>query len=279
MLPTFLGIGAPKAGTTWLYQLLDGHPDIAMSRHRKEVHFFDHHFDRGAAWYERFFPDDPGHSRIAVGEYTTHYLYDPAVPARVRTYPSIDRFVLIVRNPVDRALSHYRFRRRQDNHDLTFEQFVDREPGVLGLGLYGRNLERWLAEFGAEQFLVLVFEQAVGDPQDTRRRLAEHLGVDPARFPPAVPGAANESFTPRRRGLYATAVRQARWLRRHDLDRLIAASKRTGVVRALQRSRSGPAPDPVTAEQRERLWDAFATDVALLEVLAGLDLDSWRPPR
>lgn len=276
--PSFLGIGAPKAGTTWLQQVLESHPDILMSKHRKEIHYFDLHFERGPAWYGRFFRAAPGHAPTAVGEFTTHYLYGEEVPARVRTVPTIERFVVILRNPVDRAFSHFRFRRRQDNVSGSFEDFLAAEPHALSWGRYGGHLARWFGEFDRSQFLVLIYEDAVQDPPAIRRQLAQHLGVVGSRFPErAGHQAVNEAFVPRRAGLYAAAVRQARWLRRHDLDRLITLAKRSGAVRALKRPADDSGPEDVTPSLRERLWEEVEDDVIELEALLGTDLSIWRP--
>jgi hypothetical protein len=277
MHPTFLGIGAPKAGTTWLYRVLESHPDVAVPRHRKEIHYFDHNFERGLQWYEAFFPN---REAAAVGEFTPHYLYDPAAPERVHSVPSIQRFLVILRNPVDRAFSHFRFRRGQDNTSESFEQFLDREPNALAWGHYGRHLAGWFEAFGPRPFLVLLFEDAVRDPDETRRRIAHHLALDPERFPTGVgTEAVNESVLPRRRGAYATAVRQARWLRRHDLDRVISLAKRSGVAAALKRPAAGDpaAGETVPLELRRRLWRSFEPDVAQLASLTGLDFEAWRP--
>lgn len=278
MLPTFLGIGAPKAGTTWLYQMLRGHRDVLMSHHRKEVHYFDLNFDRGESWYRGFFPRSDPHP-AAVGEFTTSYLYHPDVPSRVRTMPTIDRIVVILRDPVDRAFSHYRFRLRQDNRSETFDEFLQREPNGLTWGKYTGPLRRWFDDFGSERLLVLDFEHAIADEDGTRRDLARHLGIDPTRFATQGDEPANESFTPRRGRLYGAAVRQARWMRRHDLDRVISLAKRGGVVRALKAPASDPGPPAPTHETRVGLWHHFEDDVAELEDLTGLDLQHWRPAR
>lgn len=276
MLPTFLGIGAPKCGTTWLYRLLEGHPDVRLARDRKELHFFDRHFERGPGWYEDFFRKGTGGADPAVrGEFTTHYLYDPDVPGRVCTVPSIQRFILIVRDPVDRAFSHYRFRRRQDNLKLSFEEFLVREPRALTLGCYGQHLAGWLDTFEREQFLVLVYEEAVGNPEETKRRLAAHLGLDAQRFPEAMPGPTNEAFVPRRGRLYASAVRTARSLRAHQLDGVIALAKRSGSVALLKRPQVADV-ETVPHLLRERLREHFEPDMALLEALTGIETSGWR---
>lgn len=275
MLPTFLGIGAPKAGTTWLYQLLDGHPEVQMSQHRKEVHYFDRHFAKGPDWYAKYFPTAAGPPPRAVGEFTTHYLYDATVPSRVPTVPSIDRFLLILRNPVDQAFSHYRFRRRQDNLAVSFEEFLVAEPGVLELGNYGRHLAPWLQRFDLDQFLLLVYEHAVLDPAATQQQLGAHLGIDADRFPATV-GSTNDAFVPRRRVLYAGAVRAARTLRRLELDRLITVAKRAGVVDLVKSRRATATAEAIPPSMRRRLWEGFAPEVARLESLTGLDLTVWR---
>ncbi len=277
MFPTFLGIAAPRAGSTWLYELLSRHPDVGMSAPRKEVHYFDLNFDRGTSWYERFFSGSEG--ALAVGEFTPTYLYGPMVPERIETVPTIDRFVLILRNPVDRAFSHYLFRRQQDNRRVSFEEFLRDQPNALGWGMYGRHLSQWFERFDRSRFLVLIHENAIADVEATKQAVARHIGVDPARFPvDAGHAAANTAFDPDRPRAYAAAVKRARWLRRHDLDVVVTAARRTGVVRLLKRARrrGAGAQDVLSPGSRDALWPAFEADVRQLETVTGLDLDIWR---
>ena len=92
MLPNFIGIGAPRCGSTWLHDLLQSHPEVYMPERRKEVYFFNTHYERGPEWYEGFFPaDSEAGSWRAVGEITPVYMYDPLVPARLASFSSVDR--------------------------------------------------------------------------------------------------------------------------------------------------------------------------------------------
>lgn len=285
MLPTFLGIGAPRAGTTWLYEMLSRHPEVAMSAHRKEIHYLDLHYDRGRDWYEGFFPDRPDSPPRAVGEFTPHYLYSAEAARRAAALGSVEALVLIVRDPIDRAWSHYRFRRRQDNSTEDFASFLRHHPEAVEWGRYGHHLCAWLEHFDPSRLAVLELRRATGDFGATAATLGRLLGVDPGGF--EAPPPANDSFEPRRPGLYAAAVRQARWLRRHDLDRVITAAKRSGAVAALKRRRpspdaggpdaGGPDADGPDAGTVRELWERYEPDVALLEALTGLDLASWRP--
>jgi len=103
--PNFLGIGAAKAGTTTLARQLSGHPEISFSRKGKELHFFDEQpiTPESVAHYFSLFP-----SNIAVGEFTPSYLFDPKCRDQIRDVLGTEtRFIAILRNPVDRAYSHY----------------------------------------------------------------------------------------------------------------------------------------------------------------------------
>lgn len=277
MLPTFLGVGVPKAGTTWIHDVLQTHPEVLMAS-RKEVHYFDGiNFERGLAWYERFFASPEGSAASVIGEFTPHYLYNPAVPARIRSVPSVERLILILRNPVDRAVSHYRYHQQVENYRGSFEEFLVSYPRGLDWGRYATHLRPWLDEFDLGQFLILVYEDAVGDPDGTKRRLAECLGIDPAAFPAhAGRAASNVSFLPRYRRAYAAAARQARLLRRHDLQWAVDLGLRAGVKRLLS-CRSGSArATHISQEVRERLWREFEPEIDALEALCGLDLGCWR---
>lgn len=247
---------------------------------RKEVHYFNGNFERGLAWYERFFAGPKGSTASAIGEFTPHYLYDPAVPARIRSVPSVERLILILRNPIDRAASHYRFRQQVDNYRGSFEEFLASYSRGLDWGRYATHLHPWLDEFDLGQFLILVYEDAIADPDTTKRRLADWLGVDPAAFPAhAGHAASNTSFLPQYRRAYAVATRKARLLRRHDLQWVVDLGKRAGVKRFLshQPSRSkGRSATHVSRELRERLLSEFEPEIDALETMCGLDLGCWR---
>lgn len=106
MLPTFLGIGAPKAGSTWLHQLLGSHPHIYVSQTVKEVRYFDDRFTKGDDWYRSFFPGEQRAGRYtAVGEISPRYLYCRECPERILKLLNRPRLILILRDTVGRAWS------------------------------------------------------------------------------------------------------------------------------------------------------------------------------
>src|SRR5258706_11489250 len=100
-LPDFLIIGAQRSGTSTLYQYIARHPDV-RGAFRKEVHYFDMHYDRGLDWYRACFP-----TRGFTGESSPSYLIHPEVPARVAAVLPDIKLIAILRNPVERAYSAY----------------------------------------------------------------------------------------------------------------------------------------------------------------------------
>src|SRR5207247_1968770 len=147
ILPSFLVIGAQRAGTTTLFNQLLRHPDVCgpggagVSWARKEIHFFDERYYLGANWYRTFFPLAATRrvSRlrggdVQAGEATPYYMFHPLVPERVAaTVPEMRLFVLL-RNPVDRAYSHYQMMARSNRENLSFEDALAAEEERLAGG-------------------------------------------------------------------------------------------------------------------------------------------------
>ena len=197
-LPGFLILGAQKAGTTALYAYLRWHPGITGPAW-KEVSYFDRHYRRGVHWYRGHFPLRPG-ERL-VGEASPGYLFHPLAPERVWATVPDARLIVLLRDPVDRALSHYHHEVALGREPLTFEEAIEaepertrgeeerlvREPGYfsrawwdytyLARGRYADQLERWLAVFPREQLLVVASDELAVEPGETYGRVLEFLGA------------------------------------------------------------------------------------------------------
>jgi hypothetical protein len=216
-LPDFLIIGAQKAGTTALYSYLRRHPEITGPIW-KEVSFFDRRYARGVAWYRGHFPTVLRHAYIRrrhghdpiVGEASPSYLFHPLAPQRVAGLLPEVRLIAILRDPVDRAHSHYHHEVALGREHLSFEDALAREDErmrgeleriqadpryfsrawwshtYLARGRYAEQLERWLAVFPRDRLLVLTSEELAAEPARTYGRVLEFLGAAPfelASFP------------------------------------------------------------------------------------------------
>jgi len=180
-LPNFVIIGAQKGGTSFLYHLLTRHPLVEPAA-RKELHFFDNpeHFDRGVEWYRRCFPRPSwkdGQKSI-TGEATPYYLFDPSVAKRMAQVAPQARLIALLRNPIDRAYSHYQMQVKRGLESRTFEEAIEQQrSSYLPRGIYVDQLLRWFEFFSKEQMLVLKSEDFFEDPVETLKTVLDFLGL------------------------------------------------------------------------------------------------------
>ena len=272
-LPTFVGIGVPRAGTTWLHTLLSGHPDAYLPTRRKEVRFFDRHFDRGVEWYEGFFspPEGAGGYR-AIGEISPQYLYGQECPTRIATVLPSAKLLVMLRHPVDRAYSQYGFLLQRRNYRGTFEQFLRTRPRALEMGYYSRHLRRYLDRFDRGQILAIVFEEAVRGGETVRRYLAGFLGISEGAFPAAI-DRVNASSMPKYPRIANLAVRTGRRLRRRHLESIVDLGGRLGVRRFMT---SGTQVPRLDTDLRSELGQRYVDEFDALEGMLGIDLSCWK---
>jgi len=272
-LPTFLGIGVPRAGTTWLHTLLSGHPDVYLPAKRKEVRFFDRHYQRGIAWYEGFFcPPGEADRYAAIGEISPQYFYCEECPGRISAILPEAKLLVMLRHPVDRAYSNYGFVVQRRNYRDSFEEFLATRPNALEMGFYSRHLSRYLRHFDASRILALVFEEAVADGDKVRRALGDFLGVSQDGFPASV-GKVNASTVPKHGSLANVAVKTGRRLRKRHLEPLVDLGARLGGRRLLAKGSALPRLDPQAKEDLSRLYEGEFEE---LEHLMRIDLSVWR---
>jgi len=191
-LPNFMIIGVQKGGTTSLSYYLAQHHQIQMSFF-KETHYFDSYYDKGLRWYKAFFPMRTK-KNILVGEATPCYFFYDNVPARVKTAIPDCKFIVVLRNPVDRATSHYKMNVRKGNESINnFEDAIQnnnkpaigrRQPdfyryyNYLERGLYGKQLKNWLSYFPLEQFLFLKSEELLLNPISEMDKVFSFLNIE-----------------------------------------------------------------------------------------------------
>jgi hypothetical protein len=191
-LPTFLLAGAQRCGTTTMHGQLKRHPNIFLA-HPKELHFFDMKWEQGLDWYEEQFAPKPQHKQI--GEATPIYMYDgPARERMIQTLPDV-QLLIMLRNPIDRAYSHYlHMRARGHEKRPTFEQAIAREQKRLGRdtravrrrfsyvdrGHFIGQLEALEQAYGRDRMHVMLLEDLKSDRVATLEGAFRFLNVDTA---------------------------------------------------------------------------------------------------
>jgi hypothetical protein len=203
-LPDFVIIGAQKCGTTALYALLTKHPNVEPAAVR-ELHYFDRpdRFEKGTDWYRQCFPPPQWKNgrKSITGEKTPYYLFHPPVPRRMAEVIPRVSLIVLLRNPVDRALSqyHHDIRRMQVSKrtaPTTFEEAIEqRDSSYLSRGIYVDQLLRWFEYFNKEQMLILKSEDFFKRTAETSRLVQEFLDL-PYRQLDLPPRKTNDRYEP-----------------------------------------------------------------------------------
>jgi len=275
VLPNLIVIGAAKCGTTSLHEYLDLHPEISMSR-TKELDFFvpEKNRGRGVDWYELQFDSRSPVRGESSPSYTAHPFY-PGVPARIRRLIPEVRLVYLVRDPIERTVSHWLHRASTHAEMPTFAKTLESEQGawILGLSRYWLQLEQYLSHFPPEQILVV-------DSNDLRQRRAQTLARI-FRFVGADPDFRSAEFErehipvprPIRRNRAGQAV--LRGLRRTLSPDRAAAVLAGAPTRFKAPFRTLVERPVVSGEVRAWLEDEFRDDVARLRAHTGLAFAGW----
>ena len=206
--PDFVIIGAQKAGTTSLYNFIIRHPTIAPAS-RKEIDYFSMRYYLGELWYRSNFPTNLSRRRfykktgqkLLSGEASPSYLFYPRVSSRMREDLPDAKLIVILRNPVDRAYSHYQHTLRQNNETLSFEKAIELEEkrcvgereqmikdpdfvsndyrrySYLSIGVYADHLENWFKHYDRKRFLILTTEDLRKNPQQILKQVFDFLEV------------------------------------------------------------------------------------------------------
>ncbi|XP_076000298.1 heparan sulfate glucosamine 3-O-sulfotransferase 3B1a [Genypterus blacodes] len=181
-LPQAIIIGVKKGGTRALLEFLRLHPDIRAVG--AEPHFFDRNYDKGLEWYRELMPKSPKGQMTM--EKTPSYYVTKEVPARIYTMSKDTKLIVVVRDPVTRAISDYTQTRskKPDIHSfesLTFKNstagLIDTTWSAVQIGMYAKHLERWLQFFPMEQLLFVSGERLITDPAGEMARVQDFLGL------------------------------------------------------------------------------------------------------
>lgn len=225
-LPDFLIIGAQKCGTSSLFSYLSQHPQLIPS-YLKEIFFFDggvdpkvDYFAKGQDWYRSHFPL---RKRVAANqqtfEATPSYIFNPLVPKRIAALIPNVKLIVLLRNPTERAISHYFHNRRKEgreplsildamqaeeerlkhfieNKDYRNEILVRQSYKIRGI--YSEQISRYFQYFPVDNILVLCSEKFFSEPDKTLRRVFNFLAVDPS--------FTVDDLTPRNVAMHKTTV-------------------------------------------------------------------------
>jgi hypothetical protein len=296
MLPNFLIIGAPRSGTTTLYESLKQHPQIFLSPMKEPMFFILE--DETKTYIGPSHPhgslDIHGYRSLfhgvrnqkAIGEASPCYLFSPKAPGKIKKYIPDAKILVILRNPVERAYSHFLFNRLGGIEPLAdFSEAMAAEEDRLrkgwfiywcyqGMGYYGRQIERYFSSFDPQQFRFFLFEDLLDAPAELFRGIFKFLGVDESvRI--AKPEKYNSSGTPRSRIVHDLLNRPS--LLKSPLKKVLSTKNQYRLLtKFVNRNLQKP---PLDEEVRRRLTALYREDLLKTQDLIHRDLSSWLEPR
>jgi Sulfotransferase domain len=209
-VPDYLVIGTKRGGTTSLQQYLTDHPDVLEPKAAKASHYFDANFSKGWSWYQAHFPLQRWMDRerasgrpVVVGEASPYYCFHPLSLDRIAARLPEVKLIIVLRDPVERAWSHYSYEVARGNEELPFAEALDAEPsrtaGVeerirsgeiaddrhwrlhtyLQRGRYADEIDAVHRRFRPEQLQVVVSEELFARPLEVMNQVFAFLGVGP----------------------------------------------------------------------------------------------------
>jgi hypothetical protein len=272
-LPTFIGVGPPRTGTTWLDAILRGHVNLPAGL--KETLFFDQRYELGLAWYESHFRDlRPG---VPTGEFGPSYFSSAAARERIARHLPDCKIICTLREPVARLYSNYKMWRRLALVKDSFARVAERHESLLAYSRYASNIAAWRETFGRDNTLVLIHEEALADRQRYVDGLCAFIGAE--RLDLAKVARIDENVVTVER-----APKSRRLARRARQVRGFLATHRYWRTRNLMRPvfefcmGRGEKFPPLDEELEGHLRSRFEPEIAALEELLGRDLSIWRRP-
>lgn len=291
--PDYIGIGAARSGTSWLANCLRSHPDIGLSE-PKEILYFNSlgwprsgsdglevreanpNYSKSISWYARHF----SHCREkkVIGEFSPIYLYDEAASSRIiGRFPNV-RLIVTLRNPIDRAFSHYGMILGKAGRGIeVFDEAVKRYPVLIEMGLYARQLKRYLDRFDRHRILVLLFDDLVENPMDSLKTMFEFLGVDATINAGMLESDTNPSGKQRAPAVRKLLHRTSRMLIDLKLGPVLHGLRKAGAYRIFNRvNRKSLNLGEMRPETRRYLSAIFKQDIEELQSIIGRDLNCWK---
>jgi hypothetical protein len=271
--PKHFHIGTQKAGSTYLYNLLAGHPEAGLPR-EKEVNFFNANYEKGVEWYLRQFADN---GRVLIDTSPKYFMHGEAVAPRIREYADeyLDeepQFLLVLRNPVDYLYSHFKMHLKHryfESNPETYPEvpedileFVKLYPDYLERARYHEILEKhWLKHFELKQFKIVAFEELIKNETEILPEILDWFGLSQQELE-----AARTSRNAMLKYNVLFGLQDKLVKHKKLKDRL----KRSKVFNWLYDNYLTQKDDRKLSEhEREELWEYFEGDVDELETLLG----------
>ncbi|MBX2834524.1 MAG: sulfotransferase [Micavibrio sp.] len=256
-------IGPPKTATTWVYYCLKDHPEICAPS-RDEIHYYDMLHGFGSAWYAQHFSHAQEGQKLFDPTYTT--ISSPRAAKRIYADNPEARFSFVLRNPIERAFSHYWHEKKFGVIKYDFSQTLDVYglfESWLGMGLLADRLEEWFALFGRDRFYYCRYEDIAAKPETVIANIFAHYGIDPAYKPAHLTKKVN-----------TTGPKQT--LLNRGANKLFKKAGMENTSLAIHLTGKTEYHTGVEPELYNRMLEIALPDIERMEKILDIDLSEWK---
>lgn len=285
----FIGIGAPKSGTSWLWEMLRQHPDIFLPD-KKELHYFNieamgnseyenPNFFKPETFYLKQF--EAASANQVCGEITPAYLVSKSAPNKIFSFNKEVKLIALIRNPIDRAYSDYLYRKQMGwiSANMSFADAYMKFPEILTCSLYGADIDRYLEMFPQENLLIIFQEDIKTNAALLLKTVQKFIGVK-EHLPHNLGMRSNETGEAKYPWLNRTSGVLQNLLRKYHMNSLLESLKSLWIGHKLKGYIYQSAPfnkkTQLEASERMMLREYFSKDIAKVEKLTGRNLQHWK---
>jgi hypothetical protein len=274
----FIGVGAQKSATSWIFKCLSEHPDICMPL-MKEIHFFsdDVKFNKGMDFYKNYFKSCKKNK--IIGEYSTLYLSNESALLRIKdNFPDV-KIIISLRNPIERAFSHFLHIKSKNNSqkNLSLNNALKKFPEIIENGMYEKHVKLILDTFSKNNILILFFDDINKYPRQQIKNIYNFLGVRSNFIPTGINIKYNTSSA-RLSSAHKTINKLYFLFKKKFIGRLIIKILKSIRINSylfyniLSKHNKKPI---LSNEDREYLVRIYKDDIYNLGILLNKDLSNW----
>jgi len=274
--PNFLGIGAPRSGTTWIAEILRSHPNIFIANGKETLFFIsEKKYARGLNYYsEQYYG---AKDEKAIGEISPLYLgAGERCARRIKQFNPNMKFVVLIRNPVDRAWSYYNWLIRYNKNDDFYDVFKN-DKNIISDGLFYKNIKIYLNFFSKNNFLILNYDGIKNDPKKIQIQLFNFLNVDENYNSPFSNKIIGETLKPRFQSLENLRHKTHHFLKkRKKLSKIIPIAKKIGFSGFYGLINNDKRKiKQIQKHQADFAYNFFEDDLLKLREIVDFNIDHW----
>ncbi|WP_263840540.1 sulfotransferase domain-containing protein [Salinibacter sp.] len=266
--PNFLYIGPDKAGSTWIFRILEWHPKTYITP-SKDTLFFDKYYDRGTEWYKSNFSPSDNHKVIA--EIGHNYLFSEEIAYRIKNDLGPVKLMVCLREPARRAYSAYLYLQKHDMYRGSFKQALDEVEELVEHGRYMKHLRPYLQTFGSDQIHVGIFDDLKNNPNLFAQEIFDFLGVERRELTEKLEKKSLPAARARSKWTAHLAKRAAWLFRGLGFPQIVGKVKTSPIVHRLLYEPYDKKPEP-SPEIMENLRDYYTPTVKALDKKLGFSL-------